>query len=361
MEGAKVRGLAVVALTLLLAAAAGCGKGEQAAARGAAARLAAVHANADDLPGTVVTAVLDCPIEKGKNVLWCCTFQLAWDEYRARFGTDLPDAGGVPLVAALNSSKVTDADIEKGSYVAVAGQTGADLTDRLRAAMVEAFGGGAGQRLVSYLSEQPAGQPAAYAALGKQLAFEYAFTRFTTPFTFGGRQVESFGIDQYLEDQEDEARMAGQVLVHDLANREDFVIELKTTTATDRLLLARVPPAETLAATIAAVRERATGRDAAKMDEGLDLRIPVIDFDLIRDYPGLLDLGFLIARQRTRFRLDEAGAVLKSEALNAFFATPEQPVFSGPFLVLLERKGAANPYFALWVANAELLTPWHGD
>ena len=33
-------------------------------------------------------------------------------------------------------------------------------------------------------------------------------------------------------------------------------------------------------------------------------------------------------------------------------------IFDKPFLILLERKGAANPYFALWVGNAELLVPF---
>jgi hypothetical protein len=244
--------------------------------------------------------------------------------------------------------------------VAVAGLTGQELNERLQTAIAETFGPDAGLRLLGDLDGVPAGLPGAYAALKRLLAFEYAFTRFETPFTFEGQRVESFGIKQYLEEQQDEVRMAGQILVHDFVSREDFVIELKTTSTADRLLLACVAPAKTLAATVAAVHERATGRRASNLDEGLDLRIPVVDFDVVRDYSELLDLGFVIARQRTRFRLDERGARLKSEALNAFFATPEQPVFSSPFLVLLERRGATNPYFALWVGNAELLVPWEG-
>ena len=34
-------------------------------------------------------------------------------------------------------------------------------------------------------------------------------------------------------------------------------------------------------------------------------------------------------------------------------------VFDKPFLVMIQRTGASQPYFALWVANAELLVPFH--
>ena len=33
------------------------------------------------------------------------------------------------------------------------------------------------------------------------------------------------------------------------------------------------------------------------------------------------------------------------------------PVFDKPFLIMLQRKDAEMPYFALWVDNTELLMP----
>ena len=63
-----------------------------------------------------------------------------------------------------------------------------------------------------------------------------------------------------------------------------------------------------------------------------------------------------LAAQTVRFRLDERGAVLKSEAI-VWGGIGEQLIFDKPFLILLERRDARNPYFALWVGNAELLVP----
>ena len=73
-------------------------------------------------------------------------------------------------------------------------------------------------------------------------------------------------------------------------------------------------------------------------------------------------LPIVLALQNVRFRLDEHGAILKSEAAMAAEAADRrslaQFIFDKPFLILLERKDAAQPYFALWVDNPELLAPF---
>ena len=63
----------------------------------------------------------------------------------------------------------------------------------------------------------------------------------------------------------------------------------------------------------------------------------------------------LFAGQSIRFRLDERGAVLKSEAASAGGDGYRQMVFNKPFLILLKRRDAGKPYFALWVGDPELL------
>ena len=105
------------------------------------------------------------------------------------------------------------------------------------------------------------------------------------------------------------------------------------------------------------------------MAEWADLIVPVVDFDRAREYTELyghtihaankeLDgLPIIFAKQSIRFRLDERGAVLRSEAGIGMGGGIAQRhlIFDKPFLILLERKDANNPYFALWVGNAELL------
>ena len=103
------------------------------------------------------------------------------------------------------------------------------------------------------------------------------------------------------------------------------------------------------------------------------LVVPILNFEVWKSYdelgektittPGPLQgtpIGMCL--QTIRFRLDERGAILKSEAEIAAAAEglqePRQFIFDKPFLILLERRDAQQPYFALWVDNTELLAPW---
>lgn len=99
---------------------------------------------------------------------------------------------------------------------------------------------------------------------------------------------------------------------------------------------------------------------------------PKMNYDVTRSYKEIIGkalvnpkaAGYFIAEaiQNIRFRLDEKGAVLKSEAL--IIAPTAMPmnesrmmIFDKPFLVLMMKKGRNIPYFALWVDNPELLVP----
>jgi serine protease inhibitor len=74
------------------------------------------------------------------------------------------------------------------------------------------------------------------------------------------------------------------------------------------------------------------------------------------------DLTLLLALQNIRFQMDEKGVRLQSEAHMSFgCSAPYNPrpkhemIFDKPFLIMMMRKDATLPYFALWVANPELL------
>jgi len=74
------------------------------------------------------------------------------------------------------------------------------------------------------------------------------------------------------------------------------------------------------------------------------------------------DLVIFKALQNIRFRLDEKGAELKSEAIlrGGCAGGPESKrimVFDRPFLLMLRMKGRPTPYFAMWVGHPEILVP----
>ena len=320
---------------------------------------APVRVNARDLRGTVVTAHLECAIAGDKNVLWCATFQIAWNELCDLLGGPVQCPATQEMADALNKKAVTLTDVDEASCVAMAGYpTGGpdDILNRITAALKDKFGGPARPELLPSRQSVPRDAWIAYAYLFKQLPFEWAFERMQHwGLTFAGRRVESFGISQLYRGQMNEVKAASQVLIYDYKDDGDFIIELKTRSKADRLILAKIRPVGTLSATIHAVQQRRASSTPHNMVEMSSLLVPVLDFDVVRHYDELSAVD--TALQQIRFKLDETGAVLKSEAVSVK-ARSEELIFDRPFLVMIQKADSQNPYFALWVANAELLVPF---
>ena len=103
--------------------------------------------------------------------------------------------------------------------------------------------------------------------------------------------------------------------------------------------------------------------------------IPKFNFNIETNYSTLegnkfqtktTDYQIEKAWQRTAFILDESGAEVESESIMIAFAASEEPedsekpkpkkmIFDSPFLILLKRTDAKNPYFGLWTTNTELM------
>ena len=337
-------------------------------------------ANATDLKATVVSGTLDVPMAPGTNVLWCGTFQLAWNEIGSLIGDDprLPEPS--LLVDGLNKKSFTKNDLDDASYVALAGLVGDGIHERIGRALRDKFGGQARPRFLPSKNLTPRPQDiVAYAYLFKNLEFPTPFERLDRPLVFGGKEVAAFGMGEFKPGH---WAMVPQVMILDYRNENDFVIELKTKSEWDRVILAKTAlgssgPGATLAAMVAEVERRASAK-GEQASLGDSLTIPKFNFDLTRRYVELEnhplvsrnpnvagDLFILSALQNTRFQMDEKGVKLRSESHISVGCAAEkrmQPqhrlIFDRPFLIMLQRDGTASPYFALWVDNPELLVPW---
>jgi hypothetical protein len=258
-------------------------------------------------------------------------------------------------------------------YIALAGFVRDGIHDRIRRALDDTFGGLARPKYIPPPDLTPRPQDiVAYAYLFKHLEFAVPFERLDEPITFGPRKLAGFGMSGLKPGCGD---MCPQVLLLDYRTPDDFVIEPRTKSAGDRLILAKCAPGETLARTVDATLRRADPAKAAQATPGDVLRVPKLNFDVTRRYGELegkrlvsgnpavaKDLILLSALQNTRFQLDEKGVRLRSEGHMAFgcsrAAMPEPKhvmVFDRPFLITLVQTGAKAPYFALWVDNVELL------
>jgi len=327
----------------------------------------------EKLKGTQITPHLDADLVAGTNVLWCGTMQLAWNEACDLVGGDLHFDQDHPLVAALNQRSFTKESIDEESYVAMAGFVKTNIHQSIRNAIKTKFGNSFKPGFVPGKNLTPRPQDfVAYACLYKHLTFPTAFDRLDDYLSFGGVPVGAFGLATFKPAY---TNLYPQVLILDYQSEDDFVIELSTKSEGDRLILAKVPTRQTLAETVAHVRARISGTNAAPANRDDILLVPRMKFDLTRSFHEIegrhliatnaslaRDLFLLSAVQNTRFEMNKKGVELRSEAHAAFgcskrnIPTPKhQMIFNKPFLIMLERTNAKMPYFALWVDNAELL------
>ncbi len=84
-----------------------------------------------------------------------------------------------------------------------------------------------------------------------------------------------------------------QVIVHDYASDDDFVVELQTKATDERLILALVPPEGTLHETVERVPKRVDAEPAPenKVDSvlaAMTLKVPLMDFNITRQYNEII-------------------------------------------------------------------------
>lgn len=318
-----------------------------------------------DLKKTEIIAQPVQKIEPNQNLIYCSTFQLAWNELKDNVvKADIRMQNEPPLVQYLNHSKVSKQDINDKYYVAMAGAGKDNIIERIN------------QELKQKFSDSPAvndhvnpNDYFAYAYLYKNLEFVKPFERFDNPLQFAGTKVASFGIKKY--NPIDHAELAKQVEVIDYRNDDDFIVSLLSKENNDELVLAKVQPGAGLDDTYREVVQRVEHGEKTALNRNDSVQIPVIDFIVDKEYSELLKKNlvnpgweqyFLYqALQRIDFRLNEKGAILKSEAKIGMTGSAPPPakiknlIFDKPFLLYMKEKGAENPYLILWVDNAEIL------
>jgi hypothetical protein len=330
-----------------------------------------VFLSASELERTLVVATPAAAVVRGQNVLWCATFQLAWNEARALVGEDLHFNPEPPIISELNQSTFSTNDLDTASYVALAGFVKDGIHQKIRDSLDRKFGGTAAPHFIPTKDSTTRPQDiVAYAYLFKNLEFEVPFDSIEKPLLFKGAELPAFGMS--TPPKSGREQMASQVSILDFSGPDDFVIELKTKSSADHLVLAKIQPKETLAKTIESVENRtgsAQPQPCLAVDE---LVIPKFNFDITRQFTEIEDAKLVVhnpsvaadlfvrsAMQDIRFQMDEKGVRLKSES-HISFACSAAPapvhimIFDKPFLVMLKRSDAKNPYFAMWVANPEL-------
>ncbi|HEV7298727.1 MAG TPA: hypothetical protein VGN72_05120 [Tepidisphaeraceae bacterium] len=406
--------------------------------RAATTRPASAHDEA-------ITLDLDVSLDARQSVVWCATAQIAWAELGQRFGgaasldpihsNALRDAADDATSLAMNQFPREWVDQRK--IVAEAGEFTQPWLSEVRAMVREKFGDDFETPLLDQLeaSETPT-DIATYSALHVLAPFKHVFPTRETTFGVGGDPnhasnggmetspiYHGFGIRRTSSPEGPElALAAAQVIIHwytppkrllevigmsegepmedAAADEVGYLVELKSTTSREHLLLARLGEPKSLRAAIANAmrrfrnpntrsvnqanvleqisREGRSIEESIALMQNLDLAdrlgpfdeflAPLLTIDAVRQYPSLLGRDFrspealrryrlAMAGQSIRFSLNEKGASLESEAaLGGLFGGGTRIFdFSNPFLVMLVHDDAPWPYFAAWVGDDTFL------
>jgi hypothetical protein len=155
-------------------------------------------------------------------------------------------------------------------------------------------------------------------------------------------------------------------------NMTEFALDLCKFTQPYQVVVAVIEPKATLQQTFEAVQEKIQlfpdkqiKSQYRRLQPGENLVVPELFWQINHHFTELLDKPFMggdpisEAYQMIRFRLDRSGAILKSVAkvTTAKSAPSRMFILDKPFLIYLKKRDAQQPFFVMWVDNAELLTP----
>jgi hypothetical protein len=327
---------------------------------------------------TTIVPTLDSPCPPGRNVIWCSSFQLAWNELRDNvIGAPLEVKGAEDVAKRLNAAEQSIADLEPNSVYAAGGRIEQGIVDTIEEDMAARFPSHALLDFNHYDSGI-----LAYSYLAAQVPFKYPFRQAEEPLVFTDSQgtethVQAFGLwKAHLERYQNMREQVDILFSHSKDRRRDwevdeYALDLCKHSTPYQVVVAVVEPNESLGKTYDYVRAQAgrfRQRDYYEQDRQLGkadiLKVPEMFWEIDHRFEELI--GKLVANpgigmpivealQTIRFRLDRSGALLESESLSVIAAMPRHFEFNRPFLVYMQKRGAEQPFFVVWVDNAELL------
>ena len=344
-----------------------------------------------DLKKTSVVATLDCPMSEHQNVIWCSTFQMAWDKLKNDIiGEPVKVPNAEELATRLNQGEVSKGDIEEESFYSTAGIVKNGIIEEIQKEMKQRFPSEPAPVFRELDTLPPRFKHetiVTYSYLEVDVGFKHPFHNTNGAFIFQDSKGKQIGVTAFRTDKERDSALREQVEIlyykeGQRANTAEFAVDLCKHTQPYQVIMALVPQCGTLGKTVAMVEKKICEfkqnpryeilRKLRPTDfmPGDSLIVPDILYKLTHQFSELkgkeiknkkyLDFWFLIVKQMIDFSLSRTGVTVKSEAIiapaPARLPEPRRLYFNRPFLVYVKkRQGGTNPFFVMWVDNAELM------
>jgi hypothetical protein len=216
---------------------------------GYAHKAGAFSGSSDSLRQTVIVPTLDTPFPSGKNVIWCSSFQLAWNEIRDKVvGAPLTVVGAEEVATRLNTASQSASDLEPGTFYAASGRVNDGIVNKIKKDMATKFPSHIPPNFAQD-AQEPDGI-LAYSYLAASVPFPHPFQQAQVAFgNSRGRKtkVEAFGVWGYGAQYEEIRRQVG-ILFCELARSWRQVKECAVDLCKDSHLFSLPSPAGSLQA-----------------------------------------------------------------------------------------------------------------
>ncbi len=169
-----------------------------------------------------------------------------------------------------------------------------------------------GQDALEAIDLEQSGGPDLYVLVAQflqHLTYQYPFGKLA-PMRFRGHLVKCFGISKFDARSRIDQERASQVQVVDYRSADNFILLLDAVDHPETIILAKVPPADTLDATIDGVLHRISAHPKGRMTHESKLWIPYLSAQVMHDFEEFEGLNvdgvpILLWRQLDRFELNE--------------------------------------------------------
>ncbi len=318
------------------------------------------------LQNTMVIAHLDERIEPDQNTVFTSTFLMAWKLLKDDIiGGDIRLQKPVSLTPQFN--KASSGIIVNDDFLAKGGLVEDGIVEEINKDLKRKFNIGK-PGLAEY--EDLNDNIICFSYFNEGIGFKYPFEEHKNLYPFfvnrDRTDVVCFGIGD-KDNTRSGKRIRDQVEIYDNQGCNNFILKLNGISDENELYLAKVPLMKTLGETIRTVEERISNSNPASLNDGDVLVVPKLKVSVNKSYDELLGKHlandgferyfFAVADQEINFSLDESGAKTTSEAVIVLKKGPcdGRYLFDRPFLLYMKKKGSNQPYFAMWVANPEIM------
>ena len=211
----------------------------------------AFQGDSNDLDHTVIVPTLDTPMPEGKNVIWCGSFQLAWNHLKDDVIKEPLLVNNAQEVAdRLNQAPFSETDLPDDSYYAAAGLVADGIIDKITQEMSEKFP-------QVNLPEFITGPKAILSYAYLQAAVDFDTPYFDRQLVFtdsSGQETSLSGFGTYQNDKMNR-KLADQIKVlytnrgklENLLEMEEFALDLCRTSTPSQIILAQLKRGHSLA------------------------------------------------------------------------------------------------------------------